>query len=253
MGPRCLFTDRRKQGDGPQAENTFSRTRPAQAPASPRSMPRSSVWARSTRRPCCFLAARRGPGDLGAGEDFLAVGRPAHDQQITSGAKVGKELSGSIGGQASTADEVGLRDTPGPAQPAHCQGKDCRRARRDVRSCRRAFQRVVLLLPALGCRHPQSKWEIDFTLAVEPNPPKVGLARLTLLLEDQAGERARSSGRTLPLPAKPSLPAMTKRSSPFRWPSRNDRGAGGAGNAGGVGRSRYLAGAKRDAGIICSS
>jgi hypothetical protein len=63
--------------------------------------------------------------------------------------------------------------------------------------CRTALFFTVLLLPVLGCRHPDSTSENDITLSVEPNPPRVGKARLTLAVKDQDGKLV--EGATLKL------------------------------------------------------
>src|SRR5262249_8727352 len=56
---------------------------------------------------------------------------------------------------------------------------------------------LVVLLAPIGCRHPDSATEIDVALSVEPSPPTVGPAKLTLTLKDQAGSPV--EGATLKL------------------------------------------------------
>jgi hypothetical protein len=63
--------------------------------------------------------------------------------------------------------------------------------------CLVALLLVSLLLPALGCRHADSAPEMNVTLTVEPDPPKVGQARLTLTVKDEAGSPV--EGATLKL------------------------------------------------------
>ncbi len=54
--------------------------------------------------------------------------------------------------------------------------------------CRHALVVVMLFLPALGCRPPDSATEFNIALSVEPTPPRVGPSQLTLLVKDPAGK-----------------------------------------------------------------
>ncbi len=51
-----------------------------------------------------------------------------------------------------------------------------------------ALALVVLLVPVLGCRHEDNADEIEVKITVDPDPPRVGPARLTLLVKDHSGK-----------------------------------------------------------------
>jgi hypothetical protein len=44
------------------------------------------------------------------------------------------------------------------------------------------------MLAALGCRQPDSATEFDVALSVDPNPPRVGPSRLSLLVKHPDGK-----------------------------------------------------------------
>jgi hypothetical protein len=56
---------------------------------------------------------------------------------------------------------------------------------------------ALLLVAAVGCRQQDSATKINVALSVEPSPPAVGQAKLTLTLEDESGSPV--EGATLKL------------------------------------------------------